>query len=113
MSEIITRETRVDWAAIIAGAVVATAIGVILTTFGLGLGLAVNSTYEGEGSSPALFAIGAGLWLLLTQVAAFWSAAISAPASAHASLNSPNTKSTFATACTASSSGASASSQPG
>ena len=72
MSEVITRETRVDWAAIIAGAVVATAIGVILTTFGLGLGLAVNSPYEGEGSSPALFAIGAGLWLLLTQVAAFW-----------------------------------------
>jgi len=72
MSEIITRDTRVDWAAILAGAVVATAMGVILTTFGLGLGLAVNSPYEGEGSSPALFAIGAGLWLLLTQVLAFW-----------------------------------------
>ncbi len=69
MSEIISRDTRVDWAAIFAGAVVATAIGVILTTFGLGLGLAVNSPYEGEGSSPALFAIGAGVWLLLTQVA--------------------------------------------
>jgi len=72
MSEIISRDTRVDWAAILAGAVVATAIGVILTTFGLGLGLAVNSPYEGEGVSPALFAFGAGLWLLLTQVLAFW-----------------------------------------
>jgi len=72
MAEMITRDTRVDWAAILAGAVVATAIGVILATFGLGLGLAVNSPYEGEGSSPALFAIGAGIWLLLTQVVAFW-----------------------------------------
>ena len=72
MSEVITRDTRVDWAAIIAGAVVATASGVILATFGLGLGLAVNSPYEGEGSTPALFAIGAGVWLLLTQVVAFW-----------------------------------------
>jgi hypothetical protein len=72
MPEIISRDTRVDWAAILAGAVVATAIGLILTTFGLGLGLAVNSPYEGEGAGPSLFAIGAGLWLLLTQVLAFW-----------------------------------------
>ena len=72
MPEIISRDTRVDWAAILAGAVVATAIGLILTTFGLGLGLAVNSPYEGEGAGPSLFAIGAGVWLLLTQVLAFW-----------------------------------------
>ncbi len=72
MPEIINRDTRVDWAAIFAGAVVATAIGVILSTFGLGLGLAVNSPYEGEGVSPGMFAFGAGLWLLATQVVAFW-----------------------------------------
>lgn len=72
MSEIISRDTRVDWPAILAGAVVATAIGVILSTFGIGLGLAVNSPYEGEGASPALFAFGAAVWLLATQVVAFW-----------------------------------------
>lgn len=72
MTEIITRDTRVDWAAIMAGAIVATAIGVILSAFGIGLGLAVNSPYEGEGVSPAMFAFGAGLWLLATQVLAFW-----------------------------------------
>jgi hypothetical protein len=72
MPEIINRDTRVDWAAILAGAVVATAIGVILSTFGLGLGLAVNSPYEGEGVSPGLFAFGAGVWLLAIQVLAFW-----------------------------------------
>lgn len=72
MPDISTRDTRVDWAAILAGAVVATAIGVILSTFGLGLGLSVNSPYEGEGVSPALFAFGAGLWVLAIQIFAFW-----------------------------------------
>ena len=64
--------SNVDWAAIIAGAVLATAIGIILSTFGVGLGLSVNSPYEGEGVSPALFAFGAGLWLIAIQVISFW-----------------------------------------
>lgn len=72
MPEIINRDTRVDWAAILAGATVATAIGVILSTFGIGIGLALNSPYEGEGVSPGMFAFGAGLWLLAIQVLAFW-----------------------------------------
>lgn len=72
MAEVMGRHSRVDWAAILAGAVLATAIGLILTTFGLGLGLAVNSPYEGEGVSPAMFAFGAGLWTLAVQVLAFW-----------------------------------------
>lgn len=72
MPNMINKDTGVDWPAIFAGAVVATAVGVILSTFGLGLGLAVNSPYEGEGVSPGMFAFGAGLWLLLTQVLAFW-----------------------------------------
>lgn len=62
---------RVDWSAVFAGAVVATAIGLILSAFGLGLGLAVNSPYEGEGISPAAFAVGAGVWTLLIQLLAF------------------------------------------
>jgi hypothetical protein len=72
MPDIISRDSRVDWAAILGDAVVATAIGLVLTTFGLGLGLAVNSPYEGEGATPALFTIGAGVWLLAIQVASFW-----------------------------------------
>jgi len=71
MPDVITRDTRVDWAAILAGATIATAIGLILTTFGLGIGLSANSPYEGEGISPGLFTFGAGLWLLLTQLFAF------------------------------------------
>lgn len=72
MSEVIGRQSQVDWAAILAGAVLATAIGLILTAFGIGIGLAVNSPYEGEGVSPGLFAFGAGLWTLAIQVLAFW-----------------------------------------
>lgn len=71
MSDIITRDTRVGWAAILAGATLATAIGLVLTTFGLGIGLSANSPYEGEGVSPGLFTFGAGLWLLFTQLFAF------------------------------------------
>jgi hypothetical protein len=72
MSDIAGRRSQVDWAAILAGAVLATAIGVILTGFGLGIGLAANSPYEGEGVSPGLFVFGAGLWTLAVQVLAFW-----------------------------------------
>lgn len=72
MPEVITGRSTVDWAAILAGAVLATSIGLILSTFGIGLGLSVNSPYEGEGVSPALFAFGAGLWLLAIQVLSFW-----------------------------------------
>lgn len=72
MSDFAGRHSQVDWAAILAGAVLATAIGVILTGFGLGIGLAANSPYEGEGVSSGMFVFGAGLWTLLVQVLAFW-----------------------------------------
>ncbi len=71
MSEFITRDTRVDWSAILAGTAIATAIGIVLSAFGLGIGLSLTSPYEGEGSTPALFTMGAGLWLLVIQLLAF------------------------------------------
>ena len=63
--------SNVDWAAILAGGVLATAIGLILMTFGAGLGLSVSSPYEGEGASPALYAIAAGIWVLWVQLVSF------------------------------------------
>lgn len=72
MSDFAGRHSQVDWAAVLAGAVLATAIGLILTGFGLGIGLAANSPYEGEGVSPGLFVFGAGLWVLAVQVLSFW-----------------------------------------
>ena len=63
--------SRVDWGAVFAGAVVATAIGLVLLTFGAGLGLSVTSPYEGEGMGPVAYAIAAGLWILWVQLLSF------------------------------------------
>ena len=63
--------THVDWAAILAGAALATAIGLVLLTFGTALGLSVSSPYDGEGLSPVAFAVAAGLWLLWVQIISF------------------------------------------
>jgi hypothetical protein len=67
----INDQAPIDWAAIIAGAVLATALGVILLGFGGALGLSVTSPFEGEGARPAMFAIGAGLWVLWVQILSF------------------------------------------
>jgi hypothetical protein len=63
--------SRYDWGAIFAGAVLATALGLILITFGAGIGLSTTSPYANSGMSPQIFAIVAGLWLLWTQILSF------------------------------------------
>lgn len=62
---------RTDWGAVMAGAVLATAIALVLIAFGLAMGLGISSPYEGEGAAPALFATAAGLWLLWIQLVSF------------------------------------------
>ncbi len=62
----------VDWPAIFAGAVIATAISFLLITFGSAVGLSLTSAYEGQGMSLTWFAIAAGLWLLWVQVSGFF-----------------------------------------
>ncbi len=62
----------VDWPAIFAGTVVATAISFLLVTFGSAVGLSLTSAYEGQGLSLMWFAIAAGLWLLWVQVSSFF-----------------------------------------
>lgn len=66
------RVSKVEWGAIFGGAVVTTALGLILLAFGAALGLSVASPYEGEGLSPAAFAIAAGLYLLWVQLMCFY-----------------------------------------
>ena len=61
----------VDWAAIFAGAVFATAISVLLIGFGTGLGLSLTSPYQGEGVSAAWVTIAAGIWLAWVMVTGF------------------------------------------
>jgi hypothetical protein len=60
----------VDWPALIAGAFVAAAIGVLFTSFGATLGLSAISAEQGEGAGNwALVIVGA--WLLFTTIAAY------------------------------------------
>ncbi|MBI1186422.1 MAG: hypothetical protein GC206_03700 [Alphaproteobacteria bacterium] len=61
----------VDWGAAFAGGAIATGIALVLLAFGAALGLSVASPYEGEGLSPAAFAIAAGLYLLWVQLMSF------------------------------------------
>ena len=61
----------VDWPAIFAGTIFATAISFVLLTFGSALGLSLASPYEGSGMSLFWFAIAAALWLLWVQISSF------------------------------------------
>jgi hypothetical protein len=61
----------VDWPAIIAGAILASAISFVLFTFGTGIGLSLTSPYPGESVSPTAFAVILGLWVLWVATSSF------------------------------------------
>ena len=67
--------SSIDWSAIIAGAVLATAITFVLLTFGSALGLTLTSPFEGEGTSAILLGIAAALWFIWVQVSSFMAGA--------------------------------------
>ncbi len=59
--------SAVSWASVFAGAVVALATTMILIALGSGLGFAAASPWPGAGPTATSFAIGAGIWLIVTQ----------------------------------------------
>jgi len=61
----------VDWPAIVAGAVLASAISFVLFAFGTGIGLSITSPYPSESVSAPIFAIVLSLWILLVTVMSF------------------------------------------
>ena len=61
----------VDWPAILAGTLLATAISFVLLTFGSAIGLSLTSAYEGRGMTLFWFAIAAALWVLWVQISSF------------------------------------------
>ena len=72
VSEVDANRPYVDWSAVIAGAVLSTAIALILFAFGSALGLSFASPYrEVTERSMWIFAIAAALWLLWVQVSSF------------------------------------------
>lgn len=60
-------QSAVSWAAIFAGAIVALATTLILVAIGSGLGFASASPWPGSGPTAAGFAVGVGIWLIVTQ----------------------------------------------
>ncbi len=58
----------VDWAAILAGTVIATAITLVLTGFGSAIGLSMASPFAGRGFSGMAIAIAVGLWVTWVAV---------------------------------------------
>lgn len=61
----------VDWAAVIAGIVFASAISLVLLTFGSALGLSFANFRTFEGVNPIWVAIAAASWLLWVEVSSF------------------------------------------
>jgi hypothetical protein len=61
----------IDWAAIIAGAVLAAAISFIFFTFGSAIGLSLASPLDAENPSPLFFVIAASIWFIWVAVSSF------------------------------------------
>jgi hypothetical protein len=61
----------VDWAAIIAGAVLAVTLSLVLLTFGSAVGLSASSFQPGEGVSIFWFAIASGIWFIWVAITSF------------------------------------------
>ena len=66
-----TDKAYVDWCAIIAGAVIASAMSFVLLAFGAGIGLSTASAYPAESVSPLSFSIVLSLWILLVAIISF------------------------------------------
>ena len=63
----------ISWAAVFAGAVVATAVTAMLMALGSGLGLAAVSTDTGSNPSLMTFGVWAAIWLIIVQwISAFF-----------------------------------------
>ena len=60
--------SAMSWSAVIGGAFAASALSLLLLALGTGLGFTSVSAFQGKGATGATVGIGAGLWLLVTQV---------------------------------------------
>ena len=60
-------DSAVSWGAIIAGAVAASAITVVLSLLGSGIGLSMASPFSSQGASLTTFAITTAIWLIIVQ----------------------------------------------
>ncbi len=63
--------SHIDWAALFAGAFVATAIAYVLTTFGSAVGLSMTSPYPGRGAATPMLLVAVGLWIVWVAASSF------------------------------------------
>ena len=70
-SEIGDHGSYVDWPAIIAGVVLASAISLLLLTFGTAVGFSFENFQTGDYGNPVFLGIAAALWLLWVQISSF------------------------------------------
>src|SRR5947209_19726663 len=69
-TETVPMHAYVDWAAVLAGALIACAIFVLLTTFGTAIGLTLTSPYPGSGFSGNVATWVIGIWQIWVAVSA-------------------------------------------
>lgn len=65
------RRAYIDWSAILAGSVIATASMFVLMTFGAAVGLSFVSPFSTTASGAAAVGVGAIVWLALAQIYSF------------------------------------------
>lgn len=65
----------VDWPAILAGVVMASALSILLLTFGSAVGLSFTNFSARQGADPIWIAIAAASWLLWVEVSSFMAGA--------------------------------------
>ncbi len=63
--------SHIDWAALFAGAFVATAIAYVLTTFGSAVGLSMTSPYPARGATTPMLLVAVGLWVVWVAASSF------------------------------------------
>lgn len=61
----------VSWAAVLAGAMAATALMLVLTILGLGFGMSSVSVWSGQGISAGALGVTAIVWIAFTQIIAY------------------------------------------
>lgn len=61
-------QSAISWAAIIGGAVVASALALILLALGTGVGLSTVSPYANSGASASTFTVATAIWLIIVQI---------------------------------------------
>ncbi len=59
---------RASWGAIIAGSIIALAVGLMLNTLGVAVGATAVDAVSGDTPSAAGFGIGAGIWLVVSNL---------------------------------------------